>query len=535
MKQSDLFKMASESQAQADAPEPSKIALPKPAWRPEPRVFAVRSESRQDERQIVSVSDLTAQIKSKLEPQFLRVFVRGEVTSFRGPNTSGHLYFGLKDATALIDVRIWQSMARTLKFALKDGLSVIIEGALSVYEPQGRYALIAQRIEPTGVGARALAFAQLKEKLLAAGVIGSQRVPRPLPLVPKRIGVVTSVGGAALKDFLQIAQRRNPRVQVIVADAKVQGEGAGRDVARAIAAVARTQIDVLVVTRGGGSVDDLWTFNEEIVARAIANCRVPVVSAVGHEIDVTLADLAADVRAPTPSAAAELVVPVLADLEMDLFQQRARLRRALRSVLTEAQKQLEGVKAQLSDPRRPLITQRLWLSQLRTQLDQHLASLLKREASFLSQMQQRIGLKDPRLQLVGARRSFNAAQSGLFMVRHGLVEGHRQGLVALQNRLKPDDITARIHHARGALRSVSERSKTALLRRLAADRHQLTQLVAQLEALSPLAVLARGFALVRKYPSDSIVRRRQDLHVGDTLRLKFADDGEVKAKVIELD
>ncbi len=276
-------------------PEPPKAEADVPAWR-KPAA----------PRKVLSVSELTYQLKETIEPKFTRVIVRGEVTGFRGANARGHLYFAIKDETAQIDVRIWQTQAKLLKFQIRDGLSLIVEGGLNVYEVQGRYSIIAQKVEPEGVGAMALAFEQLKAKLVKEGLIGEGRTKprRALPVLPKRIGVVTSSSGAAWRDFLKVLHRRHPGVSVLFCNARVQGEEAAIEVARGLRWLAKTDVDVIVVTRGGGSVEDLWTFNEERVVRAIFNSPIPVVSAVGHETDITLSDLVADYRAPTPSARA---------------------------------------------------------------------------------------------------------------------------------------------------------------------------------------------------------------------------------------
>ncbi|HEY1333041.1 MAG TPA: exodeoxyribonuclease VII large subunit, partial [Myxococcaceae bacterium] len=253
------------------------------------------------ERVVLTVTQLTQAVKGVLSEGFRRVLVRGEVSNCRGPHASGHLFFKLKDAGASIDVKIWASTVQRLRFRLEEGMEVVAEGNLDVYEKAGQYNLIVQRIEPAGAGALAIAFAQLRDRLTAEGLMGEQRLrpPRPLPFLPRRIGVVTSRSGAALHDFLRVLHRRNPRLSVLLCHARVQGPGAADEVVRALQRLARTDVDVIVVTRGGGSVEDLWTFNEETVARAIAASPVPVVSAVGHEVDFTIADFVADVRAPT--------------------------------------------------------------------------------------------------------------------------------------------------------------------------------------------------------------------------------------------
>ncbi|MET0401185.1 MAG: exodeoxyribonuclease VII large subunit, partial [Cystobacter sp.] len=331
-------------------------------------------------RAVLTVGELTQQIKTTLETRFPRVLVRGEVSGFRGANPRGHLYFTLKDAEASIDVKMWASQAARLRFQLRDGLALVVEGSVDVYAPAGRYSLIAFKLEPEGEGALALAFEQLKARLAAEGLMGDKRVrpPRPLPFLPKRIGVVTSRTGAALQDFLRVLHGRHPHLSVLVCDARVQGEGSAEEVARGIERLGRTDVDVIVVTRGGGSKEDLWTFNEERVARAISASPVPVVSAIGHEIDFTISDFVADWRAPTPSAAAERLAPVLQDLEYGLATWSVRLRKAAERRVLELRGELSAVGGQLVDPRRRLSTERLRLADAEDAMTRALRQVLRK-------------------------------------------------------------------------------------------------------------------------------------------------------------
>lgn len=278
---------------------------------------------------VLSVFDLTSQIKDLLEGNFQSVWVSGEISNFSRPQ-SGHCYLTLKDDRAQIRAVVWRTTASRLKFELEDGLEVICQGDVDVYAPRGSYQLVIRQIEPKGIGALELALRKLKEKLAAEGLFDAAR-KRPLPRFPRRIAFVTSPTGAAIRDFLEILRRRWRGADVLVAPVRVQGEGAAQEIAAAIAAVNRLSIpiDCLVVGRGGGSFEDLWAFNEEPVLRAIYASRIPVVSAVGHEIDVTLADLVADVRALTPSEAAELVVPAADELTQSLRTHQRRLLAAL--------------------------------------------------------------------------------------------------------------------------------------------------------------------------------------------------------------
>jgi exodeoxyribonuclease VII large subunit len=289
----------------------------------------------------LSVSELTEQLKDLVESGFPSVWVSGEISNVSRPQ-SGHYYFTLKDDQAQIRAVVWRSTASRLRFELEDGLEVICQGGLEVYGPRGTYQLVIRQLEPKGVGALELALRKLRERLAAEGLFAPER-KRPLPRFPRRVAVVTSPSGAAIRDFLEVLARRWRGVDVLVVPVRVQGEGAGREIAEAIALVNRfaQPVDCLVVTRGGGSLEDLWSFNEEVVVRAIHASRVPVVSAVGHEIDVTLADLVADVRALTPSEAAERIAPAAEEIRAALARQRQRLAGALRSRAASARAQLE--------------------------------------------------------------------------------------------------------------------------------------------------------------------------------------------------
>ena len=256
---------------------------------------------------ILTVSQLTQQVKQAVETRFPRVWVQGELSNVKR-HTSGHLYFTLKDEGAQLSAAMWRSRVSGLTFTPEDGIKVIVRGPLTVYPPRGSYQIEVEQIQPLGVGELQMAFERLKQRLAAEGLFDAAR-KKPLPLYPQRIGIVTSLTGAALQDMRSVLERRMPSVEVVLAPVRVQGAGAADEIAQAIREMNRYgEVDVLIVGRGGGSLEDLWAFNEEIVARAIAASRIPVVSAVGHEVDFSIADFVADLRAPTPSAAAELVV-----------------------------------------------------------------------------------------------------------------------------------------------------------------------------------------------------------------------------------
>ena len=283
-------------------------------------------------REVVTVSELTTRIRGVLESTQGEVLVEGEIANSRLWKT-GHLYFTLRDEHAQLKAVMFRSAVRYLRFTPEDGLRVVARGRVTVYEPKGEYQIVCEQLQPQGVGALQVAFDQLKRTLEADGLFEATR-KRPLPLLPRQIGVVTSLHGAALQDILKVLARRHPTAHVVIRPVRVQGEGAAGQIARGIDQLSRQEgVDVIIVGRGGGSLEDLWAFNEEPVARAIATATVPVISAVGHEIDVTISDLVADIRAATPSAAAEIVVAGLDELLGRVDQLSDRLRATLRDTV----------------------------------------------------------------------------------------------------------------------------------------------------------------------------------------------------------
>ena len=301
---------------------------------------------------IYTVSEITHQIRDILERHLGLVWVTGEISNFRRP-ASGHCYFTLKDELAQINVVMWRSAAAALKFKIEDGLSLVVQGELTVYEPRGQYQLITRRAEPLGVGALQLAFLQLKERLAKEGLFDPER-KKPLPRIPGRIGIVTSPTSAAVRDVLNVILNRFPRARVLVCPVRVQGDAAAGEIAEAIATLNKMlDIDVMIVGRGGGSLEDLWPFNEEVVARAMAASRIPIISAVGHETDFTIADFVADVRALTPTDAGNLVVPDVRELAAGIESLAGRLGQALLGRATGARERVDAL-ARSYAFRRPL-------------------------------------------------------------------------------------------------------------------------------------------------------------------------------------
>ena len=425
---------------------------------------------------VLTVSELTNQIRSLLENHFPTIWVEGEISNLRRP-PSGHQYFTLKDRQSQIRSVIFRGSAQQLRFDLADGLEVIVAGRLTVYEPRGDYQLILESVEPKGVGALQLAFEQLKEKLAAEGLFDEDR-KQSLPFFPRNIGIITSPQGAAIRDMLSILERRCPIANILVHPVLVQGEGAAEQIADAIQTLNRMDLDVLIVGRGGGTLEDLWCFNEEVVVRAIAESAIPVISAVGHEIDVTLADFVADYRAPTPSAAAEIVVPQLDDLHAQIQQLTARLQRAMRTGLDRLLYQVGAVKRAMPDP----VT---WFYRYSQQLD----DLDLRLHQALQDLQKR-----SRLLLVTLQANVYASTPSHF--------------VRENQRIIPQLVKRTIGGVFGSLKE----------RRLRSE-----MMMTALHNLSPLSILSRGYSVVETLKERKIVKSHKDVSIGASVRTRLAE------------
>ena len=302
---------------------------------------------------VYSVNELTLEIQELLEKSFDFVWVEGEISNFSAP-VSGHYYMVLKDQKAQIRAVMFRLQARYLKFVPENGMNVVAQGRIGIYAPRGEYQIILDYLEPMGMGALALAFEQLKKKLAASGIF-DQEIKKPLPFLPQRVAVITSPTGAAIRDFLKIIRRRFANLEIIIVPVRVQGEGAAEDIVKALDMVNRElMVDVIVLTRGGGSFEDLWAFNHEELALAIRRSDIPVVSAVGHEIDLTISDLAADFRAPTPSAAAELLVVEKEALIKRLAEITNRITWAIRLTTKNSRQELARLAKGLQDPKKRL-------------------------------------------------------------------------------------------------------------------------------------------------------------------------------------
>ncbi len=437
-------------------------------------------------RRVYTVTELTVGVRDLLEERFSEVWVEGELSNCKTWNT-GHLFFTLKDDRTQIKGVIFRSALRYLKFKPGDGLRVVARGRVSVYEPKGEYQIVCEHLEPQGLGALQLAFEQLKKRLQQEGLFDAAR-KRPLPALPRKIGVVTSLDGAAIRDIIKVLRRRYRNLHLVVSPARVQGEEAPLEIARSLRQLGRVDgVDVIIVARGGGSIEDLWAFNEEIVARALARAPVPVISAVGHETDVTIADFVADVRAPTPSAAAEIVVKAKDEFcgRIDRLEDRLRAsvrgrvqRLARRVTLVSARPALAGLPARVA---------------LRSRHGAELSHALA------GAIRARLSVQDRRLQ-------------------------------QLRRQLDTLNLGRRLGAVRTRLASVDGRMQNAVVKRRHRADARLRENAGRLDTLSPLAVLGRGYAVCWNDDRTQVIRDASVAQPGDNVRVTLAR-GELHCKV----
>ncbi len=437
-------------------------------------------------RRVLSVTELTVRVRDLLEAEFFEVWVEGELSNCRVWNT-GHLYFTLKDGAAQVRAVIFRSALRYLEFKPVDGVRVIARGRISVYEPKGEYQLVCEHLEPHGRGALQLAFDQLKKRLHGEGLFDAGR-KRPLPALPRKIGVVTSLDGAAIRDIIKVLRRRYANAHLVICPARVQGEDAAPDIARALRQIARVPgVDVVIVGRGGGSIEDLWAFNEEVVARAIARIPVPVIAAVGHETDVTIADFVADVRAPTPSAAAELVVAAKDEFCGRIDRLEGRLRSAV------------SARVQTLSRRVHIVDSRPAFAGFRGRV-----AMRGRHAAELSH-----------------------ALAGIVRAAVLVRERRRQ---QLERRLSAFDAGRRLAGIRTRLVGSRGRLDTAIRRRQHRAAARLGNAAGRLDTLSPLAVLGRGYAVAWNADRTRALRDATTVATGETIHVTLSR-GQLECEV----
>ncbi len=343
---------------------------------------------------IFTVTEIVGGARAMLEKQYGDVWVAGEISGFKR-HSSGHCYFTLKDANSVLPAAIFRGAAGQIKFNIENGLEVVCHGRVSLYQRGGQYQIIVNYAEPKGVGALQLAFEQLKKKLMAEGLFDKAR-KRPIPFLPRKIGVVTSPTGAAVRDIIKVLTRRFPNVEILLIPARVQGEGSAAEVVRGIELLnERDDVDVMIVGRGGGSIEDLWAFNEEVVARAIYASRVPVISAVGHEVDFTIADFVADFRAPTPSAAAEHAVPVIGELLQLIGRGRRQLVINLQNMIKNRGDRLGELKLRLAPPTKSFPDYYRYIDNLKERMTYSAQILVKQKESSLKALEAELNHLSP--------------------------------------------------------------------------------------------------------------------------------------------
>ncbi len=433
---------------------------------------------------VYTVSQLTEAIQGLLEERFDFVWVEGEISNFRAP-VSGHYYMVVKDDTAQIRAVMFRLQARYLKFLPENGMKVIAQGRISVYAPRGEYQIALDYLEPVGVGALALAFEQVKQKLAEEGLFDPD-IKKPLPFLPKKVVVITSPTGAAIHDFLKIIRKRFANIEILIVPVRVQGDQACDEIIAALDLVNRElTADAIVLTRGGGSLEDLWAFNQEALARAIRRSRIPVVSAVGHEIDLTISDLAADVRAPTPSAAAELLAAEKEDLIKRLNQAGTRLVSAMGLTIRRRADELNHLKNRIQDPKKRLINLWMRLDELHGRLIRLTEQVIREKRAGLSSEMRALRLHSP------VNRIRSREQQLGFQVEK-LVR-------AIQRKLRETE----------AKRSLMERRITDL---------------------SPLSVLKRGYSIALKLPEKQVLKAASSVGKGDQLQVLLGE-GELECRV----
>jgi exodeoxyribonuclease VII large subunit len=438
--------------------------------------------------QVYSVHKLTEKIQALLEDHLDFVWVEGEISNFSTP-ASGHYYMVLKDEKAQIRAVMFRLQARYLKFLPENGMKVIAQGKITVYAPRGEYQIILDYLEPMGVGALALAFEQLKKKLASQGIF-DEAVKKPLPFLPQRVAVITSPTGAAVRDFLKIIRRRFANIEIVIVPVRVQGNEATADMVKALDLVNRQlNVDVIVLTRGGGSLEDLWAFNQEKLALAIRSSHIPVVSAVGHEIDLTIADLAADLRAPTPSAAAELLVAEKETILARLKNTQDRLITAVGQRLKSLHQYVDHLAKSLQDPRKRLADTWMRLDEIHVRLARLMGLIIR----------------DRRLKMNTERRAM-------------LIRSPVNVMVAMKQRLD---------FQRNALgRAINGHI---------GDRHTTYSLLEKrIRDLSPLSILNRGYSITRRLPEKMVLTDVSGVNRGDRVQVILAE-GELECRVEEVE
>lgn len=443
-------------------------------------------EVKDEEVKVLTVSDLNLMIKSQLESQFPLLWLKGELSNFK-PHTSGHLYFSLKDSKSQISAVMFRGYTRQLQFRPKDGVEVLIRGRVSVYEPRGSYQVYVESMEPVGAGALQKAFEDLKIKLQKEGLFAPEH-KKPLPFLPKKIALITSPTGAAIRDMVHVLGRRFKAAEILIFPALTQGQGSAESLALAVKQMDQMGFDVAIIGRGGGSIEDLWSFNDETLARTIYECNTPIVSAVGHEIDFTICDFVCDLRAPTPSAAAEVITKNVDVVKDNLSKYQQKIKQLLHFKIKQFSTHLLMLRRSLVDPKKRLMD-------LRLKCDDSVGRLIQRQNS--------------------------------------LIEFKRKDLLSKEQRLFRNKDFVKITQQKTD--HLAKRLNPAFINSFERKKIKFRSLIELLDSLSPLNVMHRGFSIVRKDNQDGkILTNTQGLKPKDLVWVKLLD-ASFKAEVKEIE
>ncbi|MGH9736173.1 MAG: exodeoxyribonuclease VII large subunit [Candidatus Acidiferrales bacterium] len=482
------------------------------------------------QRHVWKVSELTQQIGNLLEGHFPDVWVEGEVSNYR-PAQSGHLYFTLKDPSAQIRCVCFRDQLRGIKFRPDNGLHVTLRGSISVYELRGEYQIYVSHIEPVGLGALQLAFEQLKKKLQEEGLFDASR-KKPLPVLPRCIGVVTSPKGAAIRDMLRVLNRRFKNLHLQIYPVNVQGDGAAAEIARALRYFNQVKFaEVVIVARGGGSLEDLWAFNEEPVARAIANSAIPVITGIGHETDFTIADFAADLRAPTPSAAAEIVVRSRDEFERHIAEHQRRIIQRVRFVLSEWRHRVRDLETHRGFRQIEMLLRRRGhrIDDLSGVMGDVLRLKLASGRQRLTRAETKIAAFDLRARAVALRQRIEQSRAGLRAWLDRLVTRKHRGFESLRFRLARTDLRARVSRLQRRWEKNSADLIVRMDRFLVARKRRLESVAIQLQERSPYQLLERGYAIAYD-ASGRVLRSPEQVAQGDDISVRLAR-GQLDATV----
>src|SRR5277367_5953589 len=482
------------------------------------------------ERHVWKVSELTERIRDLLEGAFADVWVEGEVSNCHAAQ-SGHLYFTLKDPRAQIRCVCFRDQVRALKFRPEDGLHVTVRGGISVYDVRGEYQIYVTNIEPVGLGALQLAFEQLKKRLQAEGLFDEAR-KKPLPVLPRCIGVVTSPTGAAIRDILRVLKRRFPNAHVRIYPVKVQGEGAAKEIAAGVTYFNRARFsDVIIVARGGGSLEDLWAFNEEVVARAIAASEIPVITGIGHEADFTIADFVADLRAPTPSAAAEIVVQSRQEFERHIAAHYSDLVKQMRYLLSERRHRVRDLQTHRGFRQIEILMRRR--HQQLDELSSSLGVVLRLRLAASRQRMTKAGTQilsfDLRARAAVLRRRIEQQREALRSALERMVTRKQRRFTVARVRFAALDLRARVGKLRRALDERGRDLRARMDRVLVAKRRRFAAAALQLEERSPFQLLERGYAIAYD-TSGQVLRSPDQVALGDDISVRLAR-GQLDATV----